>query len=66
MSLVLNVAQQPISKICIPKGVAESFLPCEEFDSSSDSPEDNSCPEVIDFPSINTFLFVQDRSPFSQ
>ncbi|CAA6672968.1 unnamed protein product [Spirodela intermedia] len=45
MSLVLNVAQQPISKICIPEGVAESFLPCEEFDSSSDSPKDNSCPE---------------------
>ena len=30
ISFLLTVGQKPISKICIPKGIAYSMLPCEK------------------------------------
>ncbi|XP_078428296.1 MLO-like protein 12 [Wolffia australiana] len=44
MSLALGVAQDPISKICISRKVANSLHPCKNIDDSDDSLE-NSCPE---------------------
>lgn len=43
ISLFLTVGQKPISNICIPKGVVESFLPCENL--TSDDEEDSKCQE---------------------
>lgn len=30
MSFILTISEVPISKICISKGVANSFLPCKD------------------------------------
>ncbi|XP_023899807.1 MLO-like protein 12 [Quercus suber] len=43
VSLLLTVSQRRIAKICIPKSVGETFLPCTE--TSSDAEEETTCAE---------------------
>lgn len=42
ISLLLNVLQKPIAKICIPKGAAQTFLPCQSF-TTDDVEEESNC-----------------------
>ncbi|KAM3362239.1 MLO-like protein 2 [Capsicum galapagoense] len=42
ISLLLTVLQKPIAKICIPKGAAETFLPCQSL-TSDDEEEEPKC-----------------------
>lgn len=46
ISLLLNVLEKPIAKICIPKSVGESFLPCENT-TASDTEEETKCAELV-------------------
>lgn len=39
ISLLLTVLQRPIAKICIPKGVSETFLPCQSLTSDEEEEE---------------------------
>lgn len=41
------MGQKPISKICIPKGVVESFLPCESLSTDDGDEEDTKCKEQV-------------------
>ncbi|KAL3519834.1 hypothetical protein ACH5RR_017983 [Cinchona calisaya] len=43
ISLMLTVGERPISKVCIPKGVAETFLPCHSL--TSEEGEEPKCQE---------------------
>ncbi|RWR96405.1 MLO-like protein 12 [Cinnamomum micranthum f. kanehirae] len=43
ISLMLTVGEQPISKICIPKSVGETFLPCKNAMLRSDIGEEPAC-----------------------
>ncbi|RWV99738.1 hypothetical protein GW17_00037345 [Ensete ventricosum] len=43
MSLLLTVAKQPISKICIPAGLGDSFLPCKDAAPPGRFTEEQSC-----------------------
>ncbi|GMY37433.1 MLO-like protein 12 [Fagus crenata] len=43
ISLLLTVSERPIAKICIPKSVGETYLPCKS--TSSDSEEETECTE---------------------
>ncbi|KAI3456216.1 hypothetical protein Pfo_012879 [Paulownia fortunei] len=43
ISLLLTVCERPIANICIPEGVAESFLPCQSL--TSDEEEESRCQE---------------------
>ncbi|WOL02221.1 MLO-like protein 2 [Canna indica] len=43
MSLLLTVAKQPISKICIPTGLGDSFLPCKDAAPPGRFTEEHSC-----------------------
>ena len=45
VSLLLTVSQRRIAKICIPKSVGETFLPCTE--TSSDAEEETICAEQV-------------------
>ncbi|KAB1222023.1 MLO-like protein 12 [Morella rubra] len=45
ISLLLNVLEKPIAKICIPKSVGESFLPCENT-TANDTEEETKCAEL--------------------
>ncbi|KAF3674889.1 putative auxin response factor 3-like isoform X1 [Capsicum annuum] len=42
ISLLLTVLQKPIAKICIPKGAAETFLPCQSL-TTDDEEEEPKC-----------------------
>lgn len=53
MSLILTVSEKRISNICIPKSMAETFLPCGTMDSDDYSEEELKCLEqVINYPMI--------------
>ncbi|XP_030460114.2 MLO-like protein 12 [Syzygium oleosum] len=41
ISLLLTVTERPIANICIPKSVAETFLPCSSWESSEEEEETN-------------------------
>ncbi|KAF3673978.1 putative auxin response factor 3-like isoform X1 [Capsicum annuum] len=43
ISLLLTVLQKPIAKICIPKGAAETFLPCQSLTTDDDEEEEPKC-----------------------
>ncbi|KAF9589889.1 hypothetical protein IFM89_029252 [Coptis chinensis] len=43
LSLSLSITKEPISKICIPKSAAETFLPCEDGELPSAIKEETSC-----------------------
>ncbi|CAA2988159.1 MLO 6 [Olea europaea subsp. europaea] len=43
ISLLLTVCEKPIANICIPKGVAHSFLPCHSL--TSEEEEESKCEE---------------------
>ncbi|KAL5715846.1 hypothetical protein ACHQM5_017612 [Ranunculus cassubicifolius] len=43
ISLLLTVSQGAISKICIPKGAGETFLPCLNTTNSTDIEEEQTC-----------------------
>ncbi|URE09798.1 hypothetical protein MUK42_23393 [Musa troglodytarum] len=43
MSLLLTVAKQPISKICIPAGLGDSLLPCKDAAPPGRFTEEQSC-----------------------
>ncbi|MCD9560102.1 hypothetical protein HAX54_018545 [Datura stramonium] len=43
ISLLLTVLQKPIAKICIPKGAAQTFLPCQSLTISDDEEEEPKC-----------------------
>ncbi|XP_027111824.1 MLO-like protein 6 [Coffea arabica] len=43
ISLMLTVGERPLAKICIPKGVVETFLPCQSLTSEDD--EESKCQE---------------------
>uniref|UniRef100_A0A804KWF1 MLO-like protein n=1 Tax=Musa acuminata subsp. malaccensis TaxID=214687 RepID=A0A804KWF1_MUSAM len=45
MSLLLTVAKQPISKICIPASLGDSFLPCKDAAPPGRFVEEQSCQE---------------------
>ncbi|URE42219.1 Leucine rich repeat N-terminal domain [Musa troglodytarum] len=45
MSLLLTVAEQPISKICIPASLGDSFLPCKDAAPPGRFVEEQSCQE---------------------
>ncbi|KAH9797137.1 MLO-like protein 12 [Citrus sinensis] len=45
MSLILTVSEKRISNICIPKSMAETFLPCGTMDSDDYSEEELKCVE---------------------
>ncbi|KAK6149956.1 hypothetical protein DH2020_017481 [Rehmannia glutinosa] len=44
ISLLLTVCERPIANICIPKGVSESFLPCQSL-TSDEKEEESKCHE---------------------
>jgi len=46
ISFLLTVGQKPISKICIPEGIAYSMLPCQK-EESTDTGSDQ-CSEQVD------------------
>lgn len=49
ITLLLTVAKQPVSKICIPRSLARSFLPCMHqtpFNGSEGFEEEKTCMEV--------------------
>ncbi|MQM23111.1 hypothetical protein Taro_056172 [Colocasia esculenta] len=60
MSLILNVAQQPISKICISETLAGTFLPCKEDDIPGFSSGDDSCPKACFFRQFKTSVSKAD------
>ncbi|XP_010260352.1 PREDICTED: MLO-like protein 12 isoform X2 [Nelumbo nucifera] len=45
ISLLLTICEEHISKICIPKNVGESFLPCKNLIHSNDIGEEPRCAE---------------------
>ncbi|KAF8409176.1 hypothetical protein HHK36_005250 [Tetracentron sinense] len=45
ISLLLSVSQKPVAKICIPKSVAETFLPCKNTTLPSEFEEEPRCEE---------------------
>lgn len=45
ISLLLTVSEKQIANICIPEGVAESFLPCQSL--TSDEEEESKCQEQV-------------------
>lgn len=47
ISLMLTVGEQPISKICIPKSVGETFLPCKNAMLRSDIGEEPACEKKV-------------------
>ncbi|KAH9748861.1 MLO-like protein 2 [Citrus sinensis] len=47
MSLILTVSEKRISNICIPKSMAETFLPCGTMDSDDYSEEELKCLEQM-------------------
>lgn len=47
MSLLLTVAKQPISKICIPAALGDSFLPCRDAAQPGSFTEEQSCQEKV-------------------
>lgn len=47
ISLLLTVGEQPISKICIPKSVGETFLPCKTATLRSDIVEEPACEKKV-------------------
>lgn len=46
VSLLLTVCQKSIAKICIPRSVGETFLPCKTL-TESDSEEETKCEEQV-------------------
>ncbi|XP_010260350.1 PREDICTED: MLO-like protein 12 isoform X2 [Nelumbo nucifera] len=48
LSLLLTVAESPISKICVTKAVGNSFLPCQDpFHTDDDEPAFSSATEIL-------------------
>ncbi|XP_077251359.1 MLO-like protein 12 isoform X2 [Tasmannia lanceolata] len=47
MTLLLTVAKQPISKICIPKSMGGHFLPCKNTTLPTDISEEPSCHDKV-------------------
>ncbi|KAH8511806.1 hypothetical protein H0E87_009106 [Populus deltoides] len=45
ISLLMTVLEKPVAKICIPKSVGETFLPCGSVDSSDWSEQETKCSE---------------------
>ncbi|XP_043699324.1 MLO-like protein 12 isoform X1 [Telopea speciosissima] len=43
ISLLLTISQRPVSKICIPKSVGKTFLPCQNSTIPSDVVEESIC-----------------------
>ncbi|KAK9152882.1 hypothetical protein Sjap_000362 [Stephania japonica] len=43
VSLLLEVTKKPISKICVPPSVADTFLPCNHYELSSKIDEETQC-----------------------
>ncbi|XP_059663558.1 MLO protein homolog 1-like [Cornus florida] len=64
ISLLLTIAEEvPVSKICVAKAVANSFLPCKDPQQSSIEPNVSSAAQISDFNS-NTNLSGITNDPF--
>ncbi|PHT55894.1 hypothetical protein CQW23_04380 [Capsicum baccatum] len=64
ISLLLTVLQKPIAKICIPKGAAETFLPCQSL-TSDDDDEEPKCEQQV-FLNESNYLLVGKKSLMSR
>lgn len=63
ISLLLTVLQKPIAKICIPKGAAETFLPCQSL-TTDDEEEEPKCEQQV-FLNESNYLLVVTEAEFS-